>query len=102
MKLSIFTLAAVLATNSFAFAENNRAFFDDGSPENTYIAGQQNSANVSNDIKAPKNFNGRNKFGDGSVENGYTAGKKIKFVTTSRHEATDEGRNGFGDGSPLN
>lgn len=102
MKLPVFTLVAILATTSVTFAENNRAFFDDGSPENTYIAGQTHSAAINHQVNLPKSFNGRNKFGDGSVENNYIAGTKVQANTASHYFANDEGRNGFGDGSPLN
>ncbi|WP_182418182.1 hypothetical protein [Bartonella sp. HY038] len=102
MKLSALTLVVILATSSVALAENNRSFFGDGSPENSYISGQGASANINNKSNLPASFNGRDAFGDGSPENGYTINIQNRSNTPSNFSFNDEGRNGFGDGSPLN
>ena len=100
MKISVLTLVALLATGSFAAAQNGRTLFNDGSKENSYVAGHITGRAQNNDDIAHKSV-GRNFFGDGSVENNYVAGSHRSGVAVSRQFSTEDGRNGFGDGSPL-
>ena len=124
MKLPIFTVVALLAASSTGFADNGRTFFGDGSPENTYIAGQQNARPTDNSGRVKYHIGhtnnkkayrvGRTIFGDGSVENSYIAGQhesrpvddsnsvKYHIGHTNNKKAYRVGRTIFGDGSVEN
>lgn len=113
MKLPIFTVVALLAASTTVFADNGRTFFGDGSPENTYIAGQQNSRQVYNNdsikyhvghTNSKKAYHiGRTIFGDGSTENTHIAGQRTLRSTDNSSDINYYvGRTIFGDGSVEN